>query len=103
MHVGDLGMATASDAALLAHATADRRLIVTLDADFHRLLALSGAREPSVLRVREEGLTAESLVRLLVDVLDRAGQVLEAGALASVSAGSVRIRALPITRTKPKP
>lgn len=101
IHVGDIGLASASDVRILERADADGRMIVTLDADFHRLLAISGARAPSVVRVREEGLTAGPLVRLLADAVSRAEQALAAGALVTVTAQAVRIRALPIAPTKP--
>ena len=48
IHVGDLGMAAASDAAIIAHALSEDRIIVTLDADFHSLIATSGAAKPTV-------------------------------------------------------
>lgn len=41
---------------------------MTLDADFHVLLALSGANSPSVVRIRIEGQRAEELASLLVSV-----------------------------------
>ena len=97
VHVGDLGMAAATDAAILAFAVPEKRWIVTLDADFHRLLAISGASVPTVIRIREEGLTAEPLVKLILAAVDRSRAALDAGAVASVTAGKARLRALPIT------
>ncbi len=43
VHVGEMGLAAASDAAILDIARQEERIVVTLDADFHALLALSGA------------------------------------------------------------
>jgi predicted nuclease of predicted toxin-antitoxin system len=100
VHVGDLGLAAASDALILERARVENRVVITLDADFHRLLAISGARLPSVVRVREEGLTAAPLARLLTDALTRIDQVLDAGAMVTVTARAVRIRDLPIAATK---
>jgi predicted nuclease of predicted toxin-antitoxin system len=96
VHVAELGMATASDAALLAFAAAERRWILTLDADFHRLLAISGASAPTVIRIREERLTAEPLVNLILAAVEHSTAALEAGAVASVTARKARLRALPI-------
>lgn len=57
-HVGGLGMAAASDSEILEEARSRVAVVVTLDADFHGLLALSGASLPSVVRIRIEGMKA---------------------------------------------
>ena len=69
VHVGEWALATAPDSAILDIARQEQRIVVTLDADFHALLVLSGAAGPSVIRIRIEGLRAERLADLLVDVL----------------------------------
>ena len=97
-HVGELGLATATDVQILERARSENRVVVTLDADFHRLLALSGDNTPSVLRVREEGLTARPLAKLLIEAVARAEPVLAAGALVTVTSRAVRIRTLPIAK-----
>ena len=43
-HVGDLGLAGETDAAILSLAQQQQAVVVTLDADFHHLLAASGAQ-----------------------------------------------------------
>lgn len=95
-HVGDRGLATASDSKILDFGRQESRIVVTLDADFHALLALSGATGPSVIRIRIEGLRAEGLATLLVDVLKVCGDDLMKGAVASVTESGVRIRKLPL-------
>ena len=45
VHTRDIGLATASDMRILERARAEQRMVVTLDADFHRLLATSGAND----------------------------------------------------------
>jgi hypothetical protein len=62
------------------------------------LLALSGATGPSVIRIRIEGLRAEGLATLLVDVLKVCGDDLMQGAVVSVTESGVRIRKLPLLR-----
>lgn len=56
LHVSDVGLAAASDQTILNQAEQQGRTVVTLDADFHALLAVSGASAPSVVRLRIEGL-----------------------------------------------
>lgn len=97
-HLGDRGLATASDAKILDLACHERSVVVTLDADFHTLLALSAAKEPSVIRIRIEGLRAEGLASLLVDVLKICANDLRKGAAVSVTESGVRIRNLPLVR-----
>ena len=95
-HVGELGMATATDADILEAARQRQAVAVTLDSDFHALLAMSGAVRPSVVRIRIEGLKGEPLTTILQRVLSVAGTELEAGAVVSVTTDRIRVRRLPI-------
>jgi len=52
MHVGEIGMSKAADEEILAFSLGRNAVVVTLDADFHAILAVSGARGPSVIRMR---------------------------------------------------
>lgn len=96
MHVGDLGLSTATDAAILERARTDGRACITLDADFHAILALSGARGPSTIRVRVEGLDADALASLLRTIWPQIEADVQRGAVVSVDVSSMRVRALPI-------
>ena len=96
VHTAEIGMAAASDEEILSRASAEHRIVVTLDADFHALLALSGERNPSIIRIRLEGLRAEEFNALLQKVLEQCRSELEAGAMVSVQANRVRVRNLPI-------
>lgn len=96
-HVGDRGLATASDSKILDLGREEGMVIATLDADFHTLLALSGATGPSVIRVRIEGLRAPELAQLLVTVLKVCGDDLTKGAMVSVTERGLRIRHLPVS------
>ena len=97
-HTGDLGLSAADDTTILRHARAQNMIVVTLDADFHAQLALSGAARPSVIRIRIEGLKGDELARLLVRIVDRCGEDLARGALVTVTETSLRVHLLPITR-----
>ena len=97
VHVGEIGMAAAVDADILDRAASDRRVIVTMDADFHALLAVRRTTGPSVVRLREEGLRASEIADIL-DLLARTfPKQLENGCLMTFSNGKVRYRDLPIT------
>lgn len=97
-HVGDLGMATATDEAILDLAKQQQAAVVTLDADFHRLLAISRATTPSVVRLRIQGLKGDKLASMLAQVIATAAAELAAGAVVSVNETRIRIRSLPIRR-----
>ena len=97
-HVADLGLARAADADILDLARQGQAVVVTLDADFHALLATSHASGPSVVRIRIEGLKGEELAALLVQVLAVTGGEIEAGAVVSVTSRRIRVRLLPIGR-----
>jgi len=96
-HVGELGLATASDERILKFAVQEGFVVATLDADFHAL-AMSKAISPSVVRIRIEGLRAEGLADLLKNVLEICADALKRGAMVSVTEGAVRMRQLPLVR-----
>lgn len=95
-HVGDLGMSRATDADILSAAQDRNAVVVTLDADFHALLARAGATSPSAIRIRREGLKGDELAQILAQVVEAAGSELEAGAVVSVDPVRIRVRSLPI-------
>jgi predicted nuclease of predicted toxin-antitoxin system len=64
VHVGEVGMSKAADDEILAWSGQDA-IVVTLDADFHMILAVSGASRRSVIRLRMEGLDAPHVVALV--------------------------------------
>lgn len=98
VHVGDRGLATASDSEILNFGQQEGMIVVTLDADFHTLLALSGLTGPSVIRIRIEGLRGEALAKLIVSVLQVCNDDLVKGAMVSITENGIRIHRLPVSR-----
>jgi predicted nuclease of predicted toxin-antitoxin system len=96
--VAEIGLSAAADADILARGRDDDRTIVTLDADFHLLLAMTNVLAPSVIRLRIEGLRAEALAALLESVLAQSTADLEAGAAVTVQPKRLRVRRLPLIR-----
>jgi predicted nuclease of predicted toxin-antitoxin system len=103
VHVGDIALAAANDQVLLTKASEQNRVLITLDADFHTLLALSGDSGPSVIRIRIEGLRAEALADLIHNVVEQARSELADGAVVSVQERRIRVRKLPIWEDYPAP
>jgi len=98
-HVSEIGMSRADDAAILVRARAEQRVCITLDADFHALLATSGENGPSVVRVRKEGLRADGLAELLQAIWPKIEEALDHGAMVTITDRSIRIRRLPIIKS----
>jgi predicted nuclease of predicted toxin-antitoxin system len=98
-HVQDCGLAPAEDEEIIGYATRDQRVVVTLDADFHALLALSGGTEPSVIRIRVEGLKANALAELIERIAPAVAAEIGASrnVAVSVSETMVRYRRLPLS------
>ena len=96
VHTGEAGLAEAEDSEIIRRAALKDRVVVTLDADFHMLLALAQAHKPSVIRIRIEGLRAEEFSRVLQEVLHKCADDLKAGAMISVNDFQIRIRRLPV-------
>jgi predicted nuclease of predicted toxin-antitoxin system len=71
-------------------------VVVTLDADLHALLAVSGAQGPSVIRIRLQRWGAPEVVAVLRNVLASFEVELKRGALITVKALKTTCHRLPI-------
>jgi predicted nuclease of predicted toxin-antitoxin system len=96
VHVGDLGLSAAEDIEIIQKAREQRRIIVTLDADFHSILAFERTTFPSVIRIRIERLRAQALTELLVAVINECEEELQQGAAVTVEPNRIRVRCLPL-------
>ncbi len=96
LHVGEIGLATAEDSDIIRKGAEENRVIVTLDADFHALMALSKATTPSIIRIRIEGLKGEALAHLVQQILVDWEQDLAHGSILTVQRDSIRMRHLPL-------
>ena len=83
-HVGEIGMAASSDADILEHARSAGRIVVTLDADFHAILVISGMSAPSVIRIRIEGRKGPAIAAIIREVLAMYASELTAGCMITV-------------------
>jgi predicted nuclease of predicted toxin-antitoxin system len=99
VHVIDAGLALASDAAILAAAEADSRVVVWSDTDFGALLARHDRTSPSFVLIRHMNeLTPTGQADLLIAAIGEATAELEAGAVISIARGRIRVRRLPYGR-----
>ena len=94
-HVADHGLSRALDAEILAFARSSSAVVVTLDHDFHRELALSGASSPSVVFIRDEHLKRAAVADLVAGLCRRYDEPLRAGAVLTTRNGLARFRLLP--------
>ena len=96
LHVRDAGMASASDAEILALAEQQDRIIVSADTDFGALLTLRRKSKPSFILLRGEverrpDLQAATLIRELPGLKEH----LVAGAIIVITRDRIRVRRLP--------
>jgi len=84
----------------LAFSLGRKATVVTLDADFHTILAVSGASGPSVIRLRVQGLGGAELADVVQNVLVRFEADLKRGSLVTVKGHKTTCHRLPIGRSE---
>jgi predicted nuclease of predicted toxin-antitoxin system len=99
IHLRDQGLQRLSDERIVEKAIDERRVVLTHDLDFGRIVALSQGRLPSVITFRLTDMRTAEVNRRLEDVLSRFASMLEEGALISVTDNAVRVRRLPVGRS----
>ncbi|QDU54681.1 DUF5615 family PIN-like protein [Aeoliella mucimassa] len=96
VHVADLGQSRATDETILKLAIDSERVVVTLDADFHALLAAGASTSPSVIRIRIEGLKGPEIANIILQVVALTEKDIQQGAAVSVTSNAIRVRSLPL-------
>jgi len=96
VHVNEVGLSSTPDPLILEYARSEKRSCVTLDLDFHQLLAATGATEPSVILLRFQRLRAEQAAALIETILGSIGPDLETGVAVTATRRGLRIRRLPL-------
>ncbi len=95
-HTGEIGMSRATDRQILEYARDEQRIVITLDSDFHAILAVENLDSPSVVRIRQEGLRGLELAELVEKIWSKIGQQLGNGAMATITEKAIRIRKIPL-------
>lgn len=95
-HVGDIGMARASDASIVTEAKTNQEIIVTHDLDYGNLLAFSGETSPSVIIFRMRNTHPTSLFNRMIMAWAEIEKPLRDGAIVVLEDATLRIRMLPI-------
>lgn len=95
-HTGEIGMSRATDRQILEYARDEQRIVITLDSDFHAILAVENLDSPSVVRIRQEGLRGPELAELVEKIWSKIGKQLENGAMATITEKAIRIRKIPL-------
>jgi len=95
-HTGEIGMSRATDRQILEYARDEQRIVITLDSDFHTILAVENLDSPSVVRIRQEGLRGPELAELVEKIWSKIGQQLKNGAMATITEKAIRIRKIPL-------
>ncbi|MGH2938779.1 MAG: DUF5615 family PIN-like protein [Solirubrobacterales bacterium] len=99
IHVVEIGLMTASDPEIMRAAVEADRVLITADSDFAAMLALGGARAPSVVLLRSaDHMRPPEQADLLVANLAAVEEDLARGAVVSLTRRHLRVRELPIDR-----
>ena len=93
----DLSMSRDEDEELIAVALRDKRVIATLDGDFHALIVTQGLSEPSTIFIRVHAPPANVAREMIHNICTLFEERLLAGCLITVTEEAVRIRSLPLT------
>lgn len=96
LHTGDIGLSRYTDIKILEFARNNQCVIITLDSDFHTILALENASTPSVIRIRLEGLRGPDLALLIKKIWAKIEPQVKKGAMVTVTESGIRIRNIPL-------
>jgi predicted nuclease of predicted toxin-antitoxin system len=103
VHWSTIGAATAPDVEILAWAKEYHFVVITNDLDFSAILAAGAVDAPSVVQIRSHDLLSDVVVSIVAKALDAHQEDIERGALLSIEEAGMRIRMLPLRRSRGLP
>lgn len=103
VHWSTIGQVDAQDTQIMAWAAENGYTVLTHDLDFSTILAATQGVTPSVVQIRAEDISADVIGTKIVSALHQMEQELEAGALLSIDAKTIRLRLLPLTDRSQNP
>jgi len=95
-HWVTLGAGNTPDAEIMAYAAANNYIVLTHDLDFGAILAATHGEKPSVVQIRSENVSPESIGTQVINALRQMAAELEAGALLTIDPKRTRLRLLPL-------
>lgn len=98
VHASAVGLASATDQLVITRALAERRIVVTADLDYPRLLALSGAEAPGIILFRGASYTDDEMLDLLRRALRVTEELDFEHSIVVVDRERIRRRRLPVER-----
>lgn len=99
VHWSAIGAVNALDADIMRHARERGCVVVTCELDFGTILAVTHGKLPSVVQLRSDDLSHESIGKPVVDALHQLREEIEHGALVTIDPGRTRLRILPLNTT----
>lgn len=98
IHWNDCGDPKVSDTDILAYADEQGYVLLTHDLDFGAILAASGDSKPSVIQLRADDLSPETIGIMVITALRQMESELREGALVTLDSRRLRLRVLPVER-----
>ena len=98
VHWSSVGKPTASDHEIMEYALQKEFIVFTHDLDFGDILAVTGAKGPSVIQIRTDDTTPDAIGNILLKALKQYETRLEKGALITLTPAKMRARILPLRK-----
>ncbi len=96
VHWSTVGAAYAPDIAIMEYARQNDFVVITHDLDFGAIHAATQGQKPSVIQIRADDTSPESIADRVILALRQMAADLEAGALVTLDTKRTRIRILPL-------
>ena len=99
VHWSTVGAANAPDHIIMAHARDHDECLLTHDLDFGTILALTNWDRPSVVQIRAEDTSPETIGPTVLRAVALSMPDIVAGALLTIEPERMRLRVLPLRKT----